>query len=123
MFEPLLTASEVAQLLKLNVETVYALIAIKGLPAVKIGGQWRFESARVQAWVEDCYAVHEPCPDMPIPTTKAKSLSSAPRSGALGIGQEPPTCSSVANVPCLEEASPEKDTVPWPADSMPQQAK
>jgi len=55
MPEPLLTASEVAALLKLNVETVYTLITTRGLPAAKIGGRWRFEEARVRAWVETCY--------------------------------------------------------------------
>jgi excisionase family DNA binding protein len=52
MPESLLTASEVAKLLRLNVETVYTLIATKGLPAAKIGSQWRFEESRVRAWVE-----------------------------------------------------------------------
>lgn len=55
MAEPLLTASEVAQLLKLNVETVYGLIATQGLPAAKIGGQWRFEEPKIRAWVEKRY--------------------------------------------------------------------
>ena len=52
MPEALLTAAEVAELLKLHVETVYALIAKAGLPAAKIGGQWRFEEARLRAWIE-----------------------------------------------------------------------
>ena len=38
MLEPYLTAVEVAELLKLNTDTVYALIAKEGFPATKIGG-------------------------------------------------------------------------------------
>ncbi len=52
MFEPLLTAADVAALLKLHVETVYLLIAKHGLPAAKIGGQWRCEASKFHAWVE-----------------------------------------------------------------------
>ena len=47
----LLTASEVAQLLRLKTDSVYRLIQTDGLPAVKIGGQWRFEEARVHDWI------------------------------------------------------------------------
>lgn len=50
MSAPLLTAVEVAELLKLNVETVYALIRKDRLPAAKIGGQWRFSEEKVRAW-------------------------------------------------------------------------
>ena len=52
MTEALLTASEVAQLLKLNIETVYTLIREEGLPAAKIRGQWRLVEADVQCWVK-----------------------------------------------------------------------
>ncbi len=55
MSEPLLTTAEVAALLKLNVETVYTLIAKKELLAAKIGGQWRFQESKILKWVEACY--------------------------------------------------------------------
>ena len=48
-----LTAQDVADLFKLNVETVYQLIAKKELPGVKIGGQWRFEASEIRAWFRD----------------------------------------------------------------------
>ena len=41
------TTAEVADLLRLNVDTVYALIAKRDLPASKIGGQWRFEQCAI----------------------------------------------------------------------------
>lgn len=52
MPEPLLSAADVAAWLKLNIETVYDLIAQHQLPAIKIGGQWRFEEAQVREWLE-----------------------------------------------------------------------
>jgi excisionase family DNA binding protein len=65
MSEPFLTTTEVAALLKLNVETIYDLIAKEGLPAAKVGGQWRFQESRIRAWVEARYASHERTPAMP----------------------------------------------------------
>ena len=51
MDHTLLTAREVADLLRLNVDTIYKLVQREGLPAVKIGGQWRFWAAEVRGWV------------------------------------------------------------------------
>jgi excisionase family DNA binding protein len=56
MPEPLLSAADVAGWLKLNVETVYDLIARHQLPAFKIGGQWRFQEAGVRDWLEKHHA-------------------------------------------------------------------
>ncbi len=52
MQKALLTASDVAQYLKVNVDTVYLLIRKEGLPAVRIGGQWRFRTADVERWLQ-----------------------------------------------------------------------
>ena len=51
MAEALLTASEIAQHLKLHVETIYRLINQRGLPAVKLGSQWRFRVSEVDQWL------------------------------------------------------------------------
>ncbi len=51
MDHTLLTTQEVADLLRLNVETIYRLVQREGLPAAKIGGQWRFWAAEVRGWV------------------------------------------------------------------------
>ncbi len=53
MTDSLITAAEVAKILNLNTETVYRLVAQEGLPASKIGGQWRFQTSRVLAWVDE----------------------------------------------------------------------
>ena len=50
MPRPYLTASQVAKLLQLNVETVYALITREGLPATRIGRGWRFDESEVRRW-------------------------------------------------------------------------
>ena len=45
-----LTARDVAELLQLNIETVYDLIAREGLPATKLGGSWRFDESELREW-------------------------------------------------------------------------
>ena len=49
---PYLTAREFAELLKLNVETVYLLIAKEQLPAVRVGGRWRFDESELRHWLK-----------------------------------------------------------------------
>jgi len=48
-----LTAYQVAELLQLSVETVYALITREGLPATRVGRRWRFDETRVPEWFDD----------------------------------------------------------------------
>lgn len=47
-----LTPSEVAELLKLNIDTVYILVNKGELPGAKIGGQWRFDESTIRSWFE-----------------------------------------------------------------------
>lgn len=47
---PLLTVAEISAYLKLKSETIYMLITKGGLPASKVGGQWRFDMGEVKAW-------------------------------------------------------------------------
>ena len=49
--EPLLTVDEVADYLNVNKFTVYRLLAQKGLPAFKVGNQWRFNKEMIEAWL------------------------------------------------------------------------
>jgi excisionase family DNA binding protein len=49
----LLSAADVAAWFNVNIETVYDLIAKHQLPAIKIGGQWRFQEAQVREWFEE----------------------------------------------------------------------
>ena len=56
MPEQLLTAHDVADWLRVKLETIYLLIAKEGLPGVKVGGQWRFEEIKVTRWIADRYS-------------------------------------------------------------------
>ncbi|MFQ5491672.1 MAG: helix-turn-helix domain-containing protein, partial [Phycisphaerae bacterium] len=48
-----LTACQVAELLQLSVETVYALITREALPATRVGRRWRFDETRVRKWFDE----------------------------------------------------------------------
>ena len=45
-----LTAAEVAQLLRIDRKTVYKLVKAGDLPGRKVGGQWRFRAKAVTLW-------------------------------------------------------------------------
>ena len=47
----MLTIREVAKYLSLSERTIYRLIEDGILPALKIGGQWRFEERTLEDWV------------------------------------------------------------------------
>ena len=49
----MLTLKEVAQFLSLSEKTVYRLVKAGILPALKIGGQWRFEQQVLDAWLSN----------------------------------------------------------------------
>ena len=51
--EFLLTTSDVAQRLKIDVDTVNTLIHQEGLPAIMIGGQWQLPESEFQRWIEE----------------------------------------------------------------------
>ena len=53
MQDQYLTARQVAELLQLNVETVYALVGKRQLPATRIGNRWRFEASEVREWFKN----------------------------------------------------------------------
>ncbi len=51
MTEELLTVEEVAGYLKIDRITVYRMLARRKIPAVKVGGQWRFYRKMIDAWL------------------------------------------------------------------------
>lgn len=51
MQENLLTTEQVAQYLKVDKFTVYRLVAKKKIPAFRVGNQWRFKRAMIDAWL------------------------------------------------------------------------
>lgn len=48
-----MTAKQLAGYLNLNERTVLKLVADGALPGVKVGGQWRFRKAMIDAWLDD----------------------------------------------------------------------
>jgi excisionase family DNA binding protein len=53
MDDHLMTVRELAAYLKLNERTVLKLAAQGPLPAVRVGNQWRFRKAMIDAWLDD----------------------------------------------------------------------
>lgn len=53
MDDRLMTVRELAAYLKLNERTVLKLAAQGPLPAVRVGNQWRFRKAMIDAWLDD----------------------------------------------------------------------
>jgi excisionase family DNA binding protein len=52
MDEVFLTTGEVLEYLQVNLRTVYRLIKAGRIPAVRVGRQWRFRKADIDAWLE-----------------------------------------------------------------------
>ena len=48
----LLTPSAVASILKISQNTLHRMIKKGEIPAVKIGGQWRFSESRFEEWLQ-----------------------------------------------------------------------
>jgi excisionase family DNA binding protein len=48
----LMTTREVLQYLRVTPRTVYRLIRDGDLPAVRMGGRWRFRRTDIEAWLE-----------------------------------------------------------------------
>ncbi len=50
--EKWVSMEEVANHLDVGKDTIYRWIASKGLPACKIGRQWKFKISQVDEWIE-----------------------------------------------------------------------
>lgn len=51
MQENLLTTEQLAQYLRVDKFTIYRLVARKKIPAFRVGSQWRFKRAMIDAWL------------------------------------------------------------------------
>lgn len=65
MMNELLTAREVQDLLKVDRTTVYRMLKDGRLTGVKVGQQWRFPQADVEALLSGCMGSDEPQPSRP----------------------------------------------------------
>ena len=50
--DDILTISDVANLLKVTEKTLYGLAQKGDLPGFKVGGQWRFQRAAIDTWIQ-----------------------------------------------------------------------
>jgi excisionase family DNA binding protein len=53
MNDQLMTAKQVAGYLNVNERTVLKLVGDSEIPGVKVGNQWRFRKAMIDAWLDD----------------------------------------------------------------------
>lgn len=74
----LLNLQQVADYLQLNQSTVYQWAQQGRLPAIKLGGRWRFRSADIEAWLD---AQERRPVTLPSPA-EAAGLRSVERAGA-----------------------------------------
>ena len=51
MAEPWLSAADIGAYLGVTKETVYSWIALRAMPAHKVGRLWKFQSTEVDEWV------------------------------------------------------------------------
>lgn len=50
--EQLLTTDEAVEYLQINHRTLYRLLKVRAIPALRVGRQWRFRRSDLRAWVE-----------------------------------------------------------------------
>jgi excisionase family DNA binding protein len=78
MDDVFLTTAEVLEYLQVNLRTVYRLLKAGRLPAVRVGRQWRFRKADVDAWL----ASQRPGPDRATAQGAQQATSAAPLAAA-----------------------------------------
>jgi excisionase family DNA binding protein/PAS domain S-box-containing protein len=61
----LLTIKELAAYLQVNQTTIYRLVRRSEIPAFKVGGDWRFNTESIDAWLSgDARSIGRPLPEM-----------------------------------------------------------
>ncbi len=65
----LITTSDVAKLLNLNIQTVYRFAKAGKLPSIKIGGALRFDREAIDKWLAD-HTTPSRQPTIDTPVTK-----------------------------------------------------
>ncbi len=75
MADKLLTTRELEELLQLDRVTIYRMVKDGELPALRVGGQWRFSSEAIDAWLK---AQHGDLPTQPEVVSAAVDLDTLP---------------------------------------------
>ena len=63
MADKLLTTRELQELLQLDRVTIYRMVKDGELPALRVGGQWRFSSEAIDAWLKTQHGELPPKPE------------------------------------------------------------
>ena len=82
-----MTTEEVLEYLQVNLRTVYRLIKMGQLPAVRVGRQWRFRKRDVDAWL-DSRRAGAPSASQPGMADSGRVSSPRPRSRVLVVDDE-----------------------------------
>jgi excisionase family DNA binding protein len=75
MAERLLTTRELQDLLQLDRVTIYKMVKEGELPALRVGGQWRFSLGAVEAWLQNHDKEARPGSGRPDPSSEMPDLS------------------------------------------------
>ncbi len=78
MDDVFLTTTEVIEYLQVNLRTVYRLLKAGKLPAVRVGRQWRFRKADVDAWLERAHPAGRPASSRALPADRHEPLPQTP---------------------------------------------
>ena len=68
--ETILTADEVAAMLKMQKTTVYAAAKRKEIPAFKLAGRWKFPAQALQQWIAEKAGVSQPSKTLGLTTSE-----------------------------------------------------
>ena len=79
-----LTTEEVLEYLQVNLRTVYRLIKAGKIPAVRVGRQWRFRKADIDAWLES----QRPRASRPTTSSTSRHVPPAGRPRILVVDDE-----------------------------------
>lgn len=80
-----LTREEVAELLRVSVDTIDRLVASGSLPSFRVGRNVRFNEADLEAWVasQKRPAARAASPAPYVPRRKAKGMATSPKAEAI----------------------------------------
>jgi excisionase family DNA binding protein len=81
---PLMTVTEVAQYLRFHTTTIYRLVGEKKLPAIRIGGTWRFIREDLEEWCRSELSNFASPPGNSAPRDIAPAASSGSEAASAG---------------------------------------
>lgn len=76
----LLTTRELQDYLHLDRITIYRMLETGEIPAMKVGGQWRFSQTDIEEWLKRCQAKRPtpPARSRPLPPAEALAIAARP---------------------------------------------